>query len=160
MANELQIYSFEKNFMDAMKTIIAESGLQVLRFSDPSIETLPRAEVSMTVSAVTEASSPEAKTPDGKRYLYRYRASVRIEIYSAVYTEADGDSHFERVSRVRQLFSYLDPKLVQPTLPYYQVKGVFEQASENGTATVEDNELVTAINFGIDFVIPPTAFAD
>ncbi len=160
MANELQIFSFEKNFMDAMKTILAEAGLQVLRFSDPSIETLPRAEVSMTISNVIEPNAPELKTPDGKRYLYRYRASIRIEVYSAVYDEADGDSHFERVSRVRQLFSYLDPKLKSPALPYYQVKGVFEQGSENGVATQEDNELVTALNFGVDFVIPPTAFAD
>ena len=160
MANELQIYSFEKNFMDAMKTIIAEAGLQVLRFSDPAVETLPRAEVSIAVSNVIEPSAPEAKTSDGRRYLYRYRASIRIEVYSAVYNESDGDDHFERVSRVRQLFSYLDPKLVQPALPFYQVKGVFEQASENGVAEQRDNELVTALNFGIDFVIPPTAFED
>ncbi len=159
MANESEIYQFEKNFMDALKTIVAESGLQVLRFSDPSVETLPRAEVSMTVANVIESNAPEGKTPDGKRYLLRYRANLRIEIYSAVYSESDGDDHFERVSRVRRLLSYLDPKLVSPALPYYQVKGVYEQGSENGVGAERDNELVTALNFGVDFEIQPSAFS-
>lgn len=158
MAASTTVYQFEKFFLEAVTTILAEAGLQVTSFLDDPAATLPRIECDFALQGVQDEPTQMIKLASGRRYQSRYTASINVMIFSS--SSASKADHFAQIGRVRNEFSYLQPKLVSPTLPYYQIHTIHEQGSQHGIGDTRDNEFMSMLSFRVVFAIQPSAFAD
>ena len=156
MANEADVFAFEKHFLSALKTVLAFPGAQTLTFGDPDNHATPRIEIGFAISNVNELDRARADSTD-ELYLQLYVASITVQVFGDRTSKND---HLELVGKVRNALAYNDPQLVPPTLPdYYQVKRLYEQQGESGRAdTEEDFEITTVLNFQITFGIQRSAF--
>ena len=155
MANEADVFAFEKHFLAALKTILTFDDVQTLTFGDPDNHATPRIEIGFQIANVNDVD--RAKTEDNKLYLQLYVSTATIQIFSSREKKAE---HLELVGKVRNALAYNTPLLVPPTLPdYYQVKRCYEQQGESGRADTEDDfEITTVMPFQITFGIQRSAF--
>jgi len=152
MANETEVYAFEKNWIAALESVLAIASTQTVTFGDSENHKTPRIEVSFDYGGANQVD--RGLTSEGKQFLQKHNGTLSLRIYGQV--KAD---HLDLVGQVRSVLAYNTPTLVQPALPYYQVTNVFEQAgsSDNGEEE-EDFELGTTLNFDVAFYIEPRSF--
>lgn len=151
MANEEAVYSFEENFLDALRSIVTITGVQSVFFGDTDTHKLPRVEVNFEYGGADQLD--RAITSDGRQYLRKHTGTISASVFSS-----SKASHYANVAKVRTFFSWNIPTLVNVVLPYYQVQSVFETGSQNGNGEEKDFEIVTDLNFDVIFQIVPGAF--
>ena len=154
MANEISVYSFEKNFLSALETVLTIAGVQTVGFGDADNHKTPRIEISFSYGGADPLD--RSRTSAGVQYLRKHTATIELRIYGQTKAE-----HLDLVGEVRNEMSYNVPTLIQPTLPFYQVQSLYEQggSSDNGEEE-EDFEIGTTLSYSVVFHIPPTAFGE
>ena len=156
MAAATEVYQFEKHFNAAIASILAQTGLQVNTFPDGPIATLPRIDCIFSVEGVMDEPTQMITLSNGKSYQARYVGNAAIHISSDIATGKQ--AHYTQIGRVRNAFSYLQPLLISPTLPYYAVHNIHEQGSNHTLGDEQDNEVLTILNFRFIYSINPSAF--
>jgi len=153
MANEVEVYSFEDNFITALKKIISVVGVQAIAFGEDCVQETPRVEVNFNYGGANEVDRGIVPGT-GVQYLQKHEGEIVLMVSSR-----DGASHPKLVGKIRNFMMWNAPTLIQPELAYYQVQSVFEQAGNNTrNPTEEDFELMSEMRFNVVFHIPPSSF--
>lgn len=152
MANEDDVYAYEKNFIAALVSVVSISGAQTVEYGNTAVHKTPRIECGFTYQGADQTD--RGLTSDGKQYLRKHNGEINLRVYGT-----DKAAHLVLVGKVRNLFAWNAPTLINPALAYYQVNSVFEGAGDNNNGEdEEDFELGTSLNFDVVFYIPQDAF--
>lgn len=155
MAKDRTVYSFELHFLTALKSVLSFEDAQTIIFGDTDIKEGPRIEIGMTVSSANPTD--RGLINNGNiQYLSRYTGLITVQVF----TQNDAATHFYLVGSCRAKMSFFREALTMAKLPLYQVKGLYEQGSQNGLGETRDDEIGTTLNFGLEWAIPRESFAD
>jgi hypothetical protein len=144
-------FRFEKNFIDAGKTLLANVAPQVIGFFDANTKTNARIEVGFAL---------EENAGDGSRWLNNSNATLYRSDYSgdweiAIVTRYTDTNHHAYVGDVREVFGSRWTAIQGNTNGNYEVQSVHEVTPAEFTRDEESDEMTTRLRFRAVFSVKP-----